>query len=382
MQVVTPPMDTIQEEPDEPPPYDTTSQLNVNSSPSPGSTSPVVSPHNTRRNKGNPAGGQGHLMNNMLGSLSGIRSTVNLSRGHLHDTSSGNHNKGGTTINIGYVQGIDTSRANVNRLSNSSRDLHRIHHDNNNHCGGSGTSSNSTPSAVRHLLQTLHGTWTVDHDNHHGRCNSVDSPVTDRPTSPATSRARIDSLTSQASLSVPGHHGNPSNPRPRSHCFTVEHVDDSTLGANSVATPTLTMPRSSAGQNAVAHCGAGITNATFVIDMNNTAANETQSDLINSPHNTSHHVAFNSVPQIITQPPSPPDGATLTTAELPTSSLTGNLGLMDQAATDQNSSTESLPYIKPDPNQCTVTSLTPLLPSDSSDSEPEASQSCGKPEIV
>ena len=157
MQVVTPPMDTIQEEPDEapPPPYGTTSQLNVNCSPSPGSTSPVVSPHNTRKNKGTPAGGQGHLMNNLIGSLSGIRSTMNLSRGHLHDTSTGNHNKGGTTINIGYVQGIDTSRANVNRLTNSSRDLHRVHHDNNNHCGGSGAASHSTPSTVRHLPAAL-----------------------------------------------------------------------------------------------------------------------------------------------------------------------------------------------------------------------------------
>ena len=384
MQVVTPPMDTIQEEPDEaPPPYGTTSQLNVNCSPSPGSTSPIVSPHNTRRNKGTPAAGQGHLMNNMIGSLSGIRSTVNLSRGHLHDTSAGNHNKGGTTINIGYVQGIDTSRVNVNRLTNSSRDLHRVHHDNNNHCGA----THSTPSTVRHLpaalLQTLNGTRTITHDNHHGECNSVESPVSDRPPSLAASRVRIDSLTSQVSLSVPGHHGNPGiygNPRPRSHCFTVEPVDDSTLDANPI-TPTPTMSRSSAGQNAVAHCGAGITNATFVIDINSTAANDTQSDLINNANSSSQHVAFNSVPQIITEAP-PPEGAAATTAELPTSSWTAVVGLMDPAVTDQNSSTESLPYIKPDPNQCTVTSLTPLLPPDSSDSEPEVPSGGDKPEIV
>ena len=144
------------------------------------------------------------------------------------------------------------------------------------------------------------------------------------------------------------------------------------------------MSTSSAGQNAVAHCGAGITNATFVIDMNNTAANDTQSDLINNANNSSHHVAFKSVPQIITQPP-PPDGVPATTAELPTSSLTAEVGLMDpllEAASDQNSSTESLPYIKPDPNQCTVTSLTPLLPSDSSDSEPEVPSGGENSEIV
>ena len=96
-------------------------------------------------------------------------------------------------------------------------------------------------------------------------------------------------------------------------------------------------------------------------------------------------MAFNSVPQIITQPP-PPEGVTATGAELPTSSLTAaEVGLMDpllEVATDQNSSTESLPYIKPDPNQCTVTSLTPLLPSDSSDSEPEVAPSGNQPEIV
>ena len=318
---------------------------------------------------------------------------MNLSRGHLHDTpTTGNHNKGGATINIGYVQGIDTSRANVNRLTNSSRDLHRGHHDNNNHCGGSGAASHSTPSSTaRHLpaalLQTLHGTRTITHDNHHSAgCNSAESPVTDRPPSLHASRVRIDSLTSQTSLSVPGNHG---NLRPRSHCFTVEPVDDSTLNANTTTTTTAPTPTSSAGQNGVTHCSAGVTNATFVIDMNNTAATDIQSDLVNNAaNNSSLHVAFNSVPQIITQPP-PPEGVTAaatTVAELPTSSLTAaEVGLMEpllEVATDQNSSTESLPYIKPDPNQCTVTSLTPLLPSDSSDSEPEVPPGGDKPEVV
>ena len=400
MQVVTPPMDTIQEEPEVapevtiPPPYGTSSQLNVNCTASPGSTSPVISPHSARRNKGGPGGGQGHLMNNLIGSLSGIRSTMNLSRGHLHDTpTTVTQNKGGATINIGYVQGIDTSRANVNRLTNSSRDLHRGHHDNNNHCGAA---SHSTPSTARHLpaalLQTLHGTRTITHDNHQlAGCNSAESPVTDRPPSLHASRVRIDSLTSQTSLSVPGNHcnlGNYSNPRPRSHCFTVEPVDDSTLDANTTTTTTTApAPTSSAGQNGVTHCGAGITNAPFVIDMNNTAATDIQSDLVNNAANSSSlNVAFNSVPQIITQPP-PPEGVTATTvAELPTSSLTtAEVGLMEpllEVATDQNSSTESLSYIKPDPNQCTVTSLTPLLPSDSSDSEPEVPPGGDKPEVV
>ena len=396
MQVVKPPMDTIQEEPEVatevtiPPPYGTSSQLNVNCTASPGSTSPVISPHSARKNKGGLGGGQGHgqghLMNNLIGSLSGIRSTLNLSRGHLHETPTGNHNnKGGATINIGYVQGIDTSRANVNRLTNSSRDLHRGHHDNNNQC--SGAASHSTPSTTaRHLpaalLQTLHGTRTITHDNHYARCNSAESPVTDRPPSLHASRVRIDSLTSQTSLSVPGNHG---NPRPRSHCFTVEPVDDSTLDTNT--TTTAPTPTSSTGQNGVAQCGAGITNATFVIDMNNTATSDVQSDFINNAaNNSSLHVAFNSVPQIITQPPPPEGVTTAATAELPgTNSLTAEVGLMEpllEVATDQNSSTESLPYIKPDPNQCTVTSLTPLLPPDSSDSEPEVPPENDKPEIV
>ena len=402
--MVTPPMDTIQEEPEVapevtiPPPYGTSSQLNVNCTASPGSTSPVISPHSARRNKGGPGGGQGHLMNNLIGSLSGIRSTMNLSRGHFHDTpTTGTQNKGGATINIGYVQGIDTSRANVNRLTNSSRDLHRGHHDNNSHCGGAGAASHSTPSSTaRHLpaalLQTLHGTRTTTHDNYHSAgCNSAESPVTDHPPSLHVSRVRIDSLTSQTSLAVPGNHGNLgnySNPRPRSHCFTVEPVDDSTLDANTTTTTTTAptpTPTSSARQNGVANCGAGITNATFAIDMNNTAESDIQSDLINNANNSSLHVAFNSVPQIITQSP-PPEGVTAATAELPTSSLTSaEVGLMEpllEVATDQNSSTESLPYIKPDPNQCTVTSLTPLLPSDSSDSEPEVPPGGEKPEVV
>ena len=73
MQVVTPPMDTIQEE-SEATPTRANSQHNVNSN----ATSPVMSPRHARKHNN-----AGHLHNNLIASLSGIRSTLNLSRGQF-----------------------------------------------------------------------------------------------------------------------------------------------------------------------------------------------------------------------------------------------------------------------------------------------------------
>ncbi len=111
MQVVTPPMDTIPEETESAlaapvtvvTPYDVTagqhvahdvtnaqphrgvyghSQLNVSSP----SHTPVTSPRHARkqRHHGN-AGHHGHLAHNLIASLSGIRSTLSLNRGHLEN---------------------------------------------------------------------------------------------------------------------------------------------------------------------------------------------------------------------------------------------------------------------------------------------------------
>ena len=184
-------------------------------------------------------------------------------------------------------------------------------------------------------------------------------------------RGRLDSVTSGTSI------GGLATPRPRSHCFQVEPVDDSILDVNSTTTAAAAQ---SAGQTTCSSAvqGGGMTNASFVIDMNNTTVHDTVGDGNGASLSANHHVGFNTMPQIIK---TPPEGPGVPPSEQPPSSSsstanqkTEDLEIMEplsEVHSDQNSSTESLQYIKPDRNQCTVTSLTPLLSRDSSDSEPE-----------
>ena len=295
------------------------------------------------------------------------RSTLNLSRGHLDNTGKSNHNN---SINIGYVQGIDTSRANINRLTHSSRDINRLNHvatpDHYGNASMAPLSGNNRDA--RTLLLTLQGSRAVSRQN----SNNLNSPVGDESSrfesdrgrlNSVTSRFesdrdRLDSVTSRCSVGF-------STPRPRSHCFQVEPVSDSMLDVNSSAS-------NSAGQNCSPAGQGGMTNASFVIDMNNTLAQSTSKDVTGTSSSAHHHVGFNTVPQIIK---TPPEGTGAVVPEPSANQVAMGdrevLEPLSEVHSDQNSSTESLQFMKPDLNQCTVTSLTPLLSRDSSDSEPE-----------
>ena len=295
--------------------------------------------------------------------------------GNLDNTGKTNTN----SINIGYVQGIDTSRANINKLTHSSRDISRVchvptpeHHANNTLATPDHHGNIQTPSGgggnrdVRTLLLTLQGSRAISRQN----STNLNSPVGGDDLRPVD-RGRLDSVTSRGSV------GGLATPRPRSHCFQVEQVDDSVLDVNST---TAAAAAPSAGQNTGSSAvqGGGMTNASFVIDMNNTTLQDTVGDGFCTSFSGNHHVGFNTMPQIIKTPPERP--GVPPSEQPPSSSLstanqkTGDLEIMEplpEVNSDQNSSTESLEYIKPDRNQCTVTSLTPLLSRDSSDSEPE-----------
>ena len=253
------------------------------------------------------------------------------------------------------MQGINTSRVNINRLTNSSRDINRINHvaDSPSLLPSGGTAAVVARDA-RSLLQTLQGSRAATRDPQ--QADTMDSPA---PSQQApTHVGRLDSVTSRSSLRI-------SSLRPRNHCFHVEPVDDPMLHVISTA------PNSSVGQNA----NCGMTNTSFVIDMSNSSLRDHSSRNVASDNNgtISHHIEFNTVPQIIT----PLDGPTRgETSAIQTTGDTEKVELLSEVNSDQNSSTESLQFIKPDSNQCTVTSLTPLLSRDS-DSEAEATSGAG-----
>ncbi len=258
----------------------------------------------------------------------------------------------------------------------------------------------------RSLLQTLHGPRVMSRDV------TIDDVT---PRSLATSRMRLDSLTSAtSSIAMAG--------RPRSHHFTVEPVDDSVLldaggqghqgHSNNHSVSQDASPVS--GTGVTSGQDGGVTNASFVIDLNNAGASpasELQTLLGdgNSSNNTatttttgaaasavaahdspdapSHnlHVEFNTVPEIISIPASASEPApgSVIGGDAPINQLSVDMERLEplpplpEVSSEHNSSTESL-QIQVDSEQCTVTSLTPLLPRDSDSEDPDVmtSSSC------
>ncbi len=348
MQVVTQPMETIPEGDEEAPPV--YSNLNIASS----ATTPAASPKRTRRPHNH------HLTSNLIASLRSVGSALHLSNNNL-----GENNK--ETIDIGYVQGIRTSR----------RDIHRQ----NSH-GEAGHHALGANHTARHLLQTLSGAHTT--------CNTPAGSRFD------VSRLASDSIMSRLSvLNVPNHGGihigansngtNVTSPRPRSHCFQVEPVDESALNSTPIV-------QNTGIRHGSVRRDSGMTNDSFVIDMSH-HDNRPTSLATNSQLNTATCQSSNVISPLATNS-FPEESTEQDSKKLPLKSPTGHVTFEDHAdaatysdggkekldevpeirvseENSPNSSTESLEYIKPDQEQCTVNSLTPLLP-DSSDSEGEA----------
>ncbi len=246
-------------------------------------------------------------------------------------------------------------------------------------------------------MQTLQGSRTVLPRD--PTTQSVISMETTSPTSEhLASRVRLDSVTSTTTTS-----GVVTSSRPRSHVFHVEPVDDSALldSANHVtSTPATNSIPTTENTHGLTNDRGGLTNDSFVVDMS-TESLSTQPLLGDNKTMTTHdntsspdtglHVEFS--PHVINIPA---EGPIITTAtatppvigdgsanplsaagDLASSSAAtqpggaGIVGGLEPLPTvvEVNSSTESL--VRVDPEQCTVTSLTPLLESRDSDSEPE-----------